>query len=108
MGVTVLRDDRPVARKRHTCQGCMKPIEPGTRYVRQANVYDGTAYTWKAHVLCFEVEMDLRREYWMEDDDAIDPDELLAEIEARRTAANSRAATVAWATHLARTTGETT
>ncbi len=42
----LLRDSRPVARKAHRCSSCNVRIEPGTRYHRATNLYDGRAYDW--------------------------------------------------------------
>lgn len=55
------------ARKRHVCNFCGHPIEPGEKYNNQTNVFDGRAYTWKDHLEC----QDLCNEIW----DFVDPDE---------------------------------
>lgn len=86
MSVTTLAEARPVARKRHLCQGCRRPIEPGTRYVHQRNVADGHAYHWREHIECFEVASDLMAEWCVDPIEGIDPDDLLAELNRRSEA----------------------
>jgi hypothetical protein len=56
MSPTILASDSPKAIKEHECQCCWRTIRPGERYNRQRNVYDGTAYTFKAcaHCIAFE------------------------------------------------------
>lgn len=53
--VQVLRTAHPIARKRHSCMFCGNPIEPGQKYERQTNVYDGDVYDWCTHEECIEV-----------------------------------------------------
>ena len=53
MTVTILRDERPVARKDHGCNECGGRIGAGDRYRRQSNVDGGDIWTYKAHALCF-------------------------------------------------------
>lgn len=43
------------ARAAHQCDECGTEIAVGTRYVRQRNVSEGEAYTYKAHPECLEV-----------------------------------------------------
>jgi hypothetical protein len=50
--MTLLHDERPVARKAHRCGFCGERIEPGTRYHRQDIADDGRRYAWKAHLGC--------------------------------------------------------
>lgn len=45
---------RPVARKRHQCDGCLHWIPVGERYVNQTGVYDGSAYNNHFHEECHE------------------------------------------------------
>lgn len=82
MTVTVVRETRPIARKAHGCGYCLGRIEPGTRYVRQANAQDGKLYTFAAHEECQIIawEMD-------PDDGAPDPSELRHEVEVWKAAA---------------------
>ena len=54
----VLGETRPVARKQHHCDECGGAIEPGSRYVRQRNVADGDAYTYRAHEDCMDVAIE--------------------------------------------------
>lgn len=49
----VLETARHKARKRHVCDSCRGAIEPGATYVRQRNVYEGEARTYKAHADCW-------------------------------------------------------
>lgn len=42
----------PVARKDHRCDYCGGIIQAGTKYNRDGLVYDGTATTWKSHIVC--------------------------------------------------------
>ena len=53
MSYTLLRDERPTARKQHGCNECGGVIGAGDRYRRQAGVYYGDLGTYKAHALCF-------------------------------------------------------
>ena len=39
-GPLVYRAERPVARKRHTCDECGRPILPGERYERAVGLWD--------------------------------------------------------------------
>lgn len=43
---------RPKARKRHACEVCPVPIEPGDVYVRSITFYDGTVSVWKTCQAC--------------------------------------------------------
>jgi hypothetical protein len=51
VSVTVLADERPVARKHHSCNACGGTIAPGDRYRRQRNKGDDI-YVWRCHALC--------------------------------------------------------
>ena len=44
--VDVLAEHHRTARKKHQCQTCWRPINPGDKYLEQRNVMDGRAYTW--------------------------------------------------------------
>lgn len=41
------------ARKTHRCSECREPIEPGTRYVREAWKFEGSIDTHKFCVRCY-------------------------------------------------------
>lgn len=56
---TLLGETRPVARKRHHCDECGAIIAVGVAYVRQRNVRDGEAYTYKAHEECHSVAVEV-------------------------------------------------
>lgn len=43
---TVLRSERPAARKAHVCDLCNAIIQPGDVYDRQTNIFDGRLYDW--------------------------------------------------------------
>lgn len=44
---TCLREANPVARKAHRCDCCNGHIEPGERYHRSTNLYDGRVYDFR-------------------------------------------------------------
>jgi len=50
--MNVLSDTVHKARKRHQCQYCLLPIDPGERYHRQFIVDGGDNWTWRSHVWC--------------------------------------------------------
>lgn len=58
--LTVLRETYPTAKKEHICEFCACKIQPGQKYVRQTNVYDGTVYDFITHQECKEVANELR------------------------------------------------
>ena len=72
MSVLVLDEVRPVARKDHTCEVCWGTIGKGDRYLRQRNVGDDGAYTFKAHGLCWAAWCKAHRDGEMYDDEAPD------------------------------------
>lgn len=47
-----LRDAKPVARKAHRCDCCTGRIEPGERYSRSTNIYDGRVYDFRSCAAC--------------------------------------------------------
>lgn len=54
MSIELIHQSTPVARKRHICDVCLTPIEPGTLYDRSVNKMD-YVFTWKEHVECGRV-----------------------------------------------------
>ena len=50
--VNVLSTTTPKARKRHICDSCCKPIDPGTVYERQFCADGGEAWSYVAHRSC--------------------------------------------------------
>lgn len=58
----VLDHATPVARVEHRCDVCSGVIGRGDRYVRQRNVQDGEAFTWKGHSLCSAAYMKAARD----------------------------------------------
>ena len=57
---TTLREAYPTAKKEHICEFCACKIQPGQKYVRQTNIYDGTVYDFVTHQECKEVAHELR------------------------------------------------
>lgn len=43
------------ARRRHACEACPDPIEPGTWYAVGAGAYEGRMYRWRMHRYCLAV-----------------------------------------------------
>lgn len=90
---------KPIARKRHTCDVCRCPIEPGTKYVRSLNKMDDV-YTFVEHEDCQRVGSASLDSYFSDDGyhaesveewlyehrDHLTPEQatVLARIEARR------------------------
>lgn len=64
MSCIELRSSIHTARKRHICEWCGGDIEPGSRYLCSAQVFDGDFLTLKAHMTCHT----LVREYFSEQD----------------------------------------
>lgn len=80
---TLLHEDRPVARKPHTCDACLLTIAPGTRYLHQRCAADGRAYHYRSHIACHDLVIEWAIEWNLADDDPIDVSELRAELAAR-------------------------
>lgn len=57
---TILKETYPTAKKEHICEFCGYKIQPGQKYVRQTNVYDGVVYDFITHQECKEVAHELR------------------------------------------------
>lgn len=57
--ITTLGTSHPVARKPHECMFCGCKINPGQRYERQTNVYDGQIYDFICHDECDSVAHEL-------------------------------------------------
>lgn len=73
---TVLDERRPVANKRHHCNGCLGVISPGEHYVIQKIVDGSEFWTWKAHELCDAIHLQLTRSHHYFDDEFPDPCEV--------------------------------
>lgn len=58
--LTRLRVTYPTAKKEHRCEFCACKIQPGQKYVRQTNVYDGVVYDFITHQECKDVAHELR------------------------------------------------
>lgn len=80
MSITVLAEERPIARKEHRCGGCGSTIGVGDRYLRQRNAYDGSVYTSKSHALCAEIGWRIARDYGLGDDEPIDTDSICSDL----------------------------
>lgn len=76
---TVLREIYPTAKKEHTCEFCACKIQPGQKYVRQTNVYDGVVGDFITHKECKEVARQLRM-YDDCDDSGLDGDSFREEL----------------------------
>lgn len=50
--VEVLAEHHRTARKKHQCQTCWRPINPGDKYLEQRNALDGRVYAWRTHHDC--------------------------------------------------------
>lgn len=50
------------ARKRHLCDACLKPINPGEQYLRAAGVSNGDFWSGAYHPDCREWEIETNRE----------------------------------------------
>jgi hypothetical protein len=48
----ILSQSTPTAKKKHRCNFCGLPINPGEKYDYQFNVNDGDACSWKSHPSC--------------------------------------------------------
>jgi len=57
--MNILRDINRIARKEHRCNYCNGIIQIGEKYNCQTNVYDGDIYTWKAHLRCQDIALEL-------------------------------------------------
>ena len=54
MSYTLFSQKTVIAKKRHKCIWCGEGIEPWTKYVREASVYDGDFQDHKWHAECLE------------------------------------------------------
>lgn len=79
--LTVLRETHPIAKKEHICEFCGYKIQPGQRYFRQTNVYDGVVYDFITHQECYEVSRKLRM-YDDCDDSGLDGRSFREELDA--------------------------
>ncbi len=78
---TVLREIYPTAKKEHICEFCACKIQPGQKYVRQTNVYDGTVYDFVTHQECKEVAHELMM-YDDCDDSGLDGESFRSELDS--------------------------
>ena len=76
MSVLVLEETAPLARKPHFCGVCFGTIGVGDHYLRQRNVGDDGAYTFKSHNLCWAAWRKAHRDGDLYDDEAPDEDEV--------------------------------
>ena len=51
----IISSTRPKARKRHWCEFCMGPIQPGEHYQRKTDVTDGRMSTLKVCEPCEDI-----------------------------------------------------
>lgn len=58
--VTLLDEQTPVARKRHLCEECGRPIYRGTKYLSQKCKDGGDLWTFKTHIECAALSRDYR------------------------------------------------
>ena len=54
-----ISNSKPKAIKDHRCDYCNQAINKGDTYDSQTNTYEGTIYTWKAHLSCSKLTNDL-------------------------------------------------
>lgn len=66
----------PKARKQHKCELCRGKIPIGEKYERQA-VFDGTAWTAKAHIACVNLASKMKM---FEDGDGIGSDDFIEAV----------------------------
>lgn len=69
-----LSSKTPVARKDHRCDYCNGKIEKGEKYENSTHVYDGEVYTWKNHLDCHKlaVELNMFEDYILTGEDFCD------------------------------------
>lgn len=78
--LTVLRETYPTAKKEHICEFCACKIQPGQKYVRQTNVYDGVVDDFITHQECKEVAHELMM-YDDCDDDGLCGEQFMEELD---------------------------
>jgi hypothetical protein len=83
MAGTILTDSHRTARKGHDCTLCLRPIEAGTRYRYYTYAGDGTVWTHREHLPCADL---FYGEWFTDEHDAPDPDELIAALAERAEA----------------------
>ena len=64
--VMIFSESEPVARKKHNCVECNKPISPGEKYYCQVNDYDGFG-TYKAHLKCRDLAIIVNKGSYYDD-----------------------------------------
>lgn len=60
----ILSETTPTAKKKHRCNFCGQPINPGEKYKSQFIENCGDAYPWKTHPSCSDLasKLDMYRE----------------------------------------------
>lgn len=53
------------AKKEHTCDLCLCPIQPGEDYLDRRGVGERGWFVWKEHLMCHRVMMFVRTEDWL-------------------------------------------
>ena len=69
MSVVVIADETPVARKEHQCSQCSRMIQPGEKYHRQRNIFEGEPQVYKECWQCGDLTRDLFALDYTGDDD---------------------------------------
>ena len=64
--IDVISKSRPIARKTHTCDLCLLPIEKGNKYEKSFQKHD-YAFTWKNHIHCNELANMMRMWDWVDE-----------------------------------------
>lgn len=59
MNLVTLKKTTPKAIKEHICNWCSQTIEIGEVYQSSVNIYDGQKYTWKNHISCMSLAIEL-------------------------------------------------
>ena len=69
MTYQLLHENRPRARKRHTCIWCGEDIEKGEQYHYEQSIYDGNFQNHHWHLECQQIAVD----EWFPDDEQFMP-----------------------------------
>ena len=57
----------PKAKKQHKCNFCHGIIERGEIYTHQTNKLDGELYTWKSHLSCDRITVELKMDEYADE-----------------------------------------